>query len=712
MSANEHREIIELVRVVKSGYKCGPDPKQPQNTLCELMLQLLRAAPQRLPANSKSALTEFAAKIESEDKDSFQKLRQFVAGDMTWEDANPILRKDHTSNDPLAASTATDALKEISECILPLVHVLVCTTMAAASDVCKFFVEKADLCQNEEAGATSSPQVFTAWRGIGQPLVLSGDGAQFGPFMRDYRKHKFREFVSTSSLTTIKTAGYPVLLLNTQHRAVDGQFEPIYQTFYSGFKSIKSAPRQHPDNHPDAQRIEDAFVADFAGLESSPADRILSMFIHVPDSACEYIGKSRHSPLQTKAAVYVVKKLVSCDIEPTDIMVIGADKAKILELRKVLQKGILVTTADAVQGQERPYVVFVFATTKQAGPGFTIDPRRLCVSMSRQKKFLAMVGHIHTVDYGDFTPSGGNDEMLVYIVNIHKYFFSNKRVGKYEEIQHAVQDAAEVPEPFTTDTPNDVSDEEGERLRAQMEAAVAAFNEHKASRFNKSAAQSSTDSGPSQQKEISMKPMGIKQKMADFMRKASKGIPKGPSASGDSLKDDPWSNTDAGTSAWGSNDAEPSGFDGGPVDDDTPNPTAMKCKSCGDRGHYANVCPKKEPIKCHNCGEAGHVSKACPKPQKTRGPVQCFNCQEFGHMRSECTNQKVFRCRNCDEIGHHSRECPKPRDYSRVKCNNCGEMGHIAAKCKQPSQASQPLQLSQDSNAGFDEVDSEPTCKW
>lgn len=77
------------MRVVKSGYKCGPDPKQPQNTLCELMLQLLRAAPHRLPANSKSALTEFAAKIESEDKDSFQKLRQFVAGDMTWEDETP-----------------------------------------------------------------------------------------------------------------------------------------------------------------------------------------------------------------------------------------------------------------------------------------------------------------------------------------------------------------------------------------------------------------------------------------------------------------------------------------------------------------------------------------------------------------------------------------------------------------------------------------------
>lgn len=322
-----------------------------------------------------------------------------------------------------------DALKGIVDLIIPLVSVLVCTTAAAASDTFKLFVQRADLCQNEEAGATSSPQIFTGWHGIGQPLILSGDSAQFGPFMRDYRKHKFREFVATSSLTTIKTAGYPVYFLDTQHRAIDGQFDPIYQCFYCDFESIKSPASQHPDNHPDAQRVEASFVADFAGLETSPADRIVPMFIHVPNSVCEYMGKSKYSPQQTKAAMYVVLKLVASGIPPAEIMVIGGYRAQIMELRKSIHKDVLVTTVDGVQGQERPCVVFVFATNKESGPGFTMDPRRLCVSMSPQKKFLALIGDIDTVDYENFTPSGVNDDMMVHIVNSHKHFVTNKRVG-------------------------------------------------------------------------------------------------------------------------------------------------------------------------------------------------------------------------------------------------------------------------------------------
>ncbi|KAG6357175.1 hypothetical protein INS49_015053 [Diaporthe citri] len=301
---SHHKEIIELVRIVKSWYMCGPDPERP-NTLCELLLQLLGAGPHSLPAFSKPGLTELATKIKLEDSEDFQKLRHFIAGDMTWEDANSTMRQDQPSKAAQSALTAQHALEKTVESIFPLVNVL-----------------------NEEAGATSSPQIFSGWRGIGQPLIISGDSAQFGPYVRDYKKHIFREFLATSTLDMIKTAGYPTFLLNTQHRAIDGQFEPVYEIFYSDFKSIESAPSQHPDDHPDAQRIEEAFVADFAGLELSPADRILPMFIHVPNSACEYIGKSSHSPLQTKAAVYVVKKLASRDIKEADIMETVADVAE------------------------------------------------------------------------------------------------------------------------------------------------------------------------------------------------------------------------------------------------------------------------------------------------------------------------------------------------------------------------------------------------
>lgn len=292
---------------------------------------------------------------------------------------------------------------------------------------------------------------------------------------RDHKKHAFGEFLATSALDLFKTAQYPGYQLHMQHRASDGQFDPVYKNFYSDFKSIESPATQHPENHEGARRVETAFVADFGALEPSPTGRILPMFIHVPDSVCEYIGKSKHCPKQTKAAMYVVKKLISHDVKPTDIMVIGAYRAEIMELRKFLPKDVLIATADAVQGQERLYVVFVFGTNKEVGPGFTMDRHRLCVSMSRQKNFLALVGDLDTVDYNNIGPSDKQHEH-VHIANSHRYFVTKRRVGNYEKIQEAAQEAAEVPGPSNSGTPwSDADEQQMAMLLAEIDAAHAAL---------------------------------------------------------------------------------------------------------------------------------------------------------------------------------------------------------------------------------------------
>lgn len=471
-SGNESAEMNELVRIVESRYEVGPDPNRP-NTLCELLLQLLDAGPHRLPTFSKSGLTELVAASKSQNSEGFRKLHQFVAGELNWDEANHIPEtldlntsgqkkgdpyKDVISKTPTETElgnklrpqrTAKDALKEIIARILPLVNVLVCTTAAATGKTYKKFVEKADLCQNEEAGATSCPQIFAGWRGIGQPLIISGDGAQFGP-VRSYVRHIFQNYLDISTLDMIKNGGYPVFRLDTQHRAIDGQFDPVYDSFYRDFKCIQSSASQSPDNHPDAKRVEAAFVAEFAGLQKSPKGRIVPMFIHVPRATCKHYRTSRHrpksqtskhSPEQISAAAYIVKKLISCDIQAADIMVIGAYRAETNELRKTIPQDVLVTTSDAVQGQERRYVVFVFSTTDKTGPGFTRNPKRLCVSMTRQKEFLALVGDIGAVDYND----ASNKHENVHIANIHRYFVTKKRVGTYGEIKETAQDAAEAP---------------------------------------------------------------------------------------------------------------------------------------------------------------------------------------------------------------------------------------------------------------------------
>lgn len=179
---NDHEETMEFARLVRTCFKSSPRP----NRLCHLLLQVLGAGPHQLREFSKPELTELATSVKDDEREGFRKLRQFVAGDLSWDKANE--------------TQVTRSLEGL-----------------------------------EKPGD-----------GL-HPLILSGVPGQSGPFIRDYRKHIFREFMITSSLHMINTAGYPVFLLDTQHRAVDGQFDVVYQNFYPDFKvSPEPTPRSSP----------------------------------------------------------------------------------------------------------------------------------------------------------------------------------------------------------------------------------------------------------------------------------------------------------------------------------------------------------------------------------------------------------------------------------------------------------------------------------
>lgn len=447
-----------------------------------------------------------------------------------------------------------------------------------------------------------------------------------------------------------KRGGYPVFQPNTQHRAIDGQFDPVYEIFYSDLKSIRSPASQRPDNHPDAQRVEAAFVADFAGLEPSPAGRIVPMFVHVPDSICHQARTSRHNPKQTRAASYMVKKLISCEIKPVDIMVIGAYQAEAKQLRRVLDKDVLVTTADAIQGQERPYVVLVFSTTGQTCPGFTMEPHRLCVSTSRHKKFLALVGDLGAVDCKNISATDQNGP-IDYLANIHRYFVENRRVATFEQTEE-IEETEDTAGPSPSSTPPlDAMTEQRNRLQAHLDAASAALKQFDESNSKNSTVQTSTASNPSQQvsseEKPPAKPMTLRERMIArtesypvFVPKVSSGTDNGSwNNSGDSGAS--WNNSGEASTAGASwnnsgNDGTTGHSGDMPDNDDDPEIITQKCKHCNTLGHNTIECPKN-PTTCHNCGETGHISRFCTKLKD----VQCFKCRDTGHV---------------------SKDCPKPRD--------------------------------------------------
>lgn len=88
-------------------------------------------------------------------------------------------------------------------------------------------------------------------------------------------------------------------------------------------------------------------------------------------------------------------------------MVISTYKAQISDLHidKNVPKRVLVPTANAVQGQERKYVVLVFSTAKCIVSSFILDIYRLYVAMSHHKKDFVVIGNINTLNHQNLNPT-------------------------------------------------------------------------------------------------------------------------------------------------------------------------------------------------------------------------------------------------------------------------------------------------------------------
>lgn len=285
-------------------------------------------------------------------------------------------------------------------------------------------------------------------------------------------------------------------------------------------KSIQSANDRPPSHHPDAQRVEEAFLSDIDDLQPSSEGRILPIFVHVPDSVCEPAGKSQYDPLQRLAALYAVNKITECGIVEKDIMVIGAYRAEIIELRKMMHNKVLVSTADSVQGKERDYVLVIFSTTEASKEGFTKNPNRLCVMLSRGKKGLILVGDLNTVNWQSFDPSGKQD--TIYLQRIHKYFSDQDRVTTFKDKQ--TPELAPLVTNATTpssangddDTPlnEEILEKRIEDLEKQLGVAVAALTGLRADRMAKKSDEQPKDT----------KPVSLASKLLRFARKPSRAV--------------------------------------------------------------------------------------------------------------------------------------------------------------------------------------------
>ncbi|KAI0694982.1 hypothetical protein C8T65DRAFT_584740, partial [Cerioporus squamosus] len=95
--------------------------------------------------------------------------------------------------------------------------------------------------------------------------------------------------------------------------------------------------------------------------------------------------------------------------------------------------------------------------------------------------------------------------------------------------------------------------------------------------------------------------------------------------------------------------------------------------------HSASACTSQDKL-CFNCRQPGHQSKACTKPRGVLNRT-CGGCGERGHVADNCSKRDSWSCKNCTESGHGHWECSKPKGYRRMRCHLCRQLGHTSTNC-------------------------------
>jgi len=91
--------------------------------------------------------------------------------------------------------------------------------------------------------------------------------------------------------------------------------------------------------------------------------------------------------------------------------------------------------------------------------------------------------------------------------------------------------------------------------------------------------------------------------------------------------------------------------------------TNITCYSCGQSGHIAPRCPKKQGIICHACGQPGHIAPRCRNKKRW-----CGSCKSSSHNESNCRRKKEKSNENnkdkCNQLTDTTDDSNKDIEHS------------------------------------------------
>ena len=285
--------------------------------------------------------------------------------------------------------------KRIQNSVLTSVDVVL-TTCSGAGDVCldgRVF----PFVLVDEATQALEPTLLCSLAHGAEQLVLIGDPQQLGPTViedNDFADLKERFLGHANHQNTLFHRLYAendigITFLDVQYRMHEAIAQFPSEVFY------KSKLQTGTGNRP-------MIVFPW------PDRKRPICFINV-DSKEQKNGSSFYNKSEARVVSSVVSHLLSLSEEESDqrlearqIGVITFYRAQVEELKTARLQGVMISTVDGFQGQEKDVIIVSTVRSNALGSvGFCADPNRLNVMLTRAKRGLIVVGNKNTLSQNE-----------------------------------------------------------------------------------------------------------------------------------------------------------------------------------------------------------------------------------------------------------------------------------------------------------------------
>lgn len=287
--------------------------------------------------------------------------------------------KDQSERYEQACESYTDCSKEVDAVVLRGCDVIGITTTGASKHhhILKKIHPKIVIF--EEAAEIFEAHIVTSLAPSVQQLVLIGDHKQLQPKPNCYDL-EVRYKLGVSLFERLVGNKIPYVSLNVQHRMRPEISSLIHPSIYSNLNDHVTVTQY---DHI-LGVAKDLFVIDHDNLEKPNRDGDVTTHVNVFEA--DYL-------------VELCRYLLKQGYHPNQITILTMYRGQLLELKKKMRRndfqGVRVAAVDDFQGEENDIVLLsLVRSNPESNIGFLSSPNRTCVSLSRAKKGLYIIGNL------------------------------------------------------------------------------------------------------------------------------------------------------------------------------------------------------------------------------------------------------------------------------------------------------------------------------